>query len=120
MANPKLLPGYPAPGPNGKYTQVWVQKGPTALYVAGTGQVLQVAQFGAKGFDHVSPEGLSESTTYFCRVKYGATIAAGAGAAQHLTAVTYITLFWYVAATGLEYAGGDLSGESIRLKAIMV
>ena len=120
MSNPKLLPGYDAPGPKGKKTQVWVQKGPTATYVAGTGQVLQAAQFGAKGFDHVSAGGLSESTTYFCGVKYGATIVAGAAVAQHLTAVTYITLLWYVASTGLEYAGGDLSGESIRLAAITV
>ena len=120
MSNPKLLPGYDAPGPAGKKTQVWVQKGPTATYVAGTGQVIQAAQFGCKGFDHVDAGGLSESTTYFCRVKYGATITAGAAVAQHLTAVTYVTLFWIVAATGIEYAGGDLSGESIRVKAITV
>ena len=115
----KTLPGYMAPGPSGHYTMVWNQPG-QATYIAATGQVIQAAPLGIKGFDYVDSEAISESGTYFCRVKYGATIAAGANAAQHKTSVAYITLFWYVVATGAAMTNADLSGETIRLKAVVV
>jgi hypothetical protein len=67
-------------------------------------------------FDYVEG-GMSESGTYFVRVKHGASITAGAAVAQHTAGVAIAYLYWFKIADGLE-ATADLTGETVRLKAI--
>ena len=115
----KSLPGYPAPGPKGKYTVVWEQPGINYTAGAGNRQTVQAAQLGMKGFDSVIAAGISESGTYMVLCQLGSTIVAGAAVAQHPAAVTYVTLIW-LAIAGMTEPTADLTGETVRLRAVCI
>lgn len=114
MSARKALLGYPAPGPNGKYSGILEILG--VNYTAGTGQEITARELGLGGFDFAVCDGLSYSGTYFGRVQYGAIDAAPS---ENKGAATSIFIRWFKVADGLE-ATADLSTEMLRLFYIAV